>query len=93
MPHARTTDPQTSHDAAESVTNISPLKQVITELLETPMTDPELFVKIRYRYSMPVTESGVRSRRAELVRAGQLKDTGARKQLASGRLAIVWGRA
>lgn len=93
MPHARITDPQTSHDAAESVTNVSPLKQVIIELLDKPMTDPELFTQIRYRYSMPVTESGVRSRRAELVRAGRIKDTGIRKQLLSGRLAIVWGRA
>lgn len=93
MPHARTTDPQTSHDAARSVTNIRALKQVITELLNTPMTDPELLLRIRYRYSMLVTESGVRSRRSELVKAGQVKDTGARKQTSSGRLAIVWGRA
>lgn len=93
MPHARTTDPQTSHDAARSVTNISPLKQVITELLDTPMTDPELFVRIGYRYSAPVTESGVRSRRAELVRDGRVKDTGSRQKLESGRSAIVWGLA
>jgi hypothetical protein len=90
MPHARTTDPETSHEAAQSVTNITPLKQEILQRLMTPMTDADLIQVIRTGSRLLVTESGVRSRRAELVQAGLVKDTGARVKLATGRSAIVW---
>jgi hypothetical protein len=90
MPFARTTDPQTSHEAAQSVTNITPLKQEILQRLMTPMTDADLIQVIRTGSRLLVTESGVRSRRAELVQAGLVKDTGARVKLATGRSAIVW---
>jgi hypothetical protein len=90
MPFARTTDPETSHEAAESVTNITPLKQEILQRLMTPMTDADLIEAIRVSSRLIVTESGVRSRRAELVQAGLVKDTGARVKLATGRNAIVW---
>lgn len=90
MPFARTTDPETSHEAAESVTNITPLKQEILQRLMTPMTDADLIEAIRVSSRLIVTESGVRSRRAELVQAGLVKDTGARVKLATGRSAIVW---
>jgi hypothetical protein len=90
MPFARTTDPETSHEAAESVTNITPLKQEILQRLMTPMTDADLIEVIRTSSRLIVTESGVRSRRAELVQAGLVKDTGARVKLATGRNAIVW---
>jgi phosphohistidine swiveling domain-containing protein len=90
MPFARTTDPETSHEAAESVTNITPLKQEILQRLMTPMTDADLIEAIRVSSRLIVTESGVRSRRAELVQAGLVKDTGARIKLATGRNAIVW---
>jgi hypothetical protein len=39
------------------------------------------------------SESGIRSRRAELVDRGLVVDTGRRIRLESGRYAIVWGRA
>lgn len=90
MPHARTTDPETSHEAAQSVINITPLKQEILQRLMTPMTDADLIEVIRTGSRLLVTESGVRSRRAELVQAGLVKDTGARVKLATGRSAIVW---
>lgn len=90
MPFARTTDPETSHEAAQSVTNITPLKQEILQRLMTPMTDADLIEVIRTGSRLLVTESGVRSRRAELVQAGLVKDTGARVKLATGRSAIVW---
>jgi hypothetical protein len=90
MPHARLTDPETSHEAAESVSNITPLKHEILQRLMTPMTDADLIEVIRTSSRMLVTESGVRSRRAELVQAGLVKDTGARVKLATGRNAIVW---
>lgn len=90
MPHARATDPETSHEAAQSVINITPLKQEILQRLMTPMTDADLIEVIRTGSRLLVTESGVRSRRAELVQAGLVKDTGARVKLATGRNAIVW---
>lgn len=93
MPFARLTDPETSHEAAESVTNITPLKQEILQKLMTPMTDRDLYALLFTSSRLIVTESGVRSRRAELVQAGLVKDTGARQKLNTGRNAIVWGRA
>jgi hypothetical protein len=90
MPFARTTDPETSHEAAQSVTNITPLKAEILKRLMTPMTDTELYTQIKFRSTLIVTESGVRSRRAELVQAGLVKDTGERQKLETGRNAIVW---
>ena len=90
MPHARTTDPETSHEAARSVTNITPLKQEILQRLMTPMTDTDLYHLLTTSSRLIVTESGVRSRRAELVQAGLVKDTGERVKLATGRKAIVW---
>lgn len=91
MPFARTTDPETSHEAAQSVTNITPLKQEILQRLMTPMTDADLFALLKTSSRLIVTESGVRSRRSELVQAGLVKDTGARQKLNTGRNAIVWG--
>jgi hypothetical protein len=93
MPFARLTDPETSHEAAQSVTNITPLKAEILQRLATPMTDADLFELLRTSSRLIVTESGVRSRRAELVHAGLVKDTGAREKLSTGRNAIVWGLA
>jgi hypothetical protein len=90
MPHARTTDPETSHEAAESVTNITPLKQEILQRLMTPMTDKDLYAILFTSSRLIVTESGVRSRRSELVQAGLVRDTGARQKLKTGRNAIVW---
>jgi hypothetical protein len=91
MPHARTTDPETSHEAAQSVTNITPLKHEILQRLVTPMTDTDLYQLLRTNSRLIVTESGVRSRRSELVQAGLVRDTGERVKLATGRNAIVWG--
>jgi hypothetical protein len=91
MPHARTTDPETSHEAARSVSNITPLKHEILQRLMTPMTDTDLYQLLTISSRLIVTESGVRSRRAELVQAGLVVDTGQRVKLATGRNAIVWG--
>jgi hypothetical protein len=91
MPNTRTTDPETSHEAAMSVTNITPLKQEILQRLMTPMTDTDLYETLRTGSRLIVTESGVRSRRSELVQAGLVRDTGERVRLATGRRAIVWG--
>ena len=95
MPHARYTDPSTSHAAASSVQNITETQQAILQLLTLhPMTDQELVPWYQNQLIAPrASESGIRSRRAELVEQGLVKDTGARKKLESGRSAVVWTAA
>lgn len=92
MAKARITDPRTSHAAAESVENITKTQSFIVQALKTSRTDEELIMKYRsYRYAPPASESGIRSRRAELVAMGWVVDTGERKTTQSGRETIVWG--
>lgn len=95
MPHARLTDPNTSHSAASSVQNITETQQAILQLLTLhPMTDQELVRWYQNQLIAPrASESGIRSRRAELVEQGLVKDTGERKKLESGRSAVVWTAA
>lgn len=94
MPFARKTDPTTSHEAAAQVDNLTATKQAILKALNHPRTDVDLISAYKSLYGAPVaSESGIRSRRAELVAAGLVQDTGARVKLASGRNAIVWAKA
>lgn len=91
MPFARKTDPQTSHEAAESVKNISGTQLTILNILRTPMSDEQMIRYYRLNVRLPiVSDSGLRSRRAELVRLGLVEDTGDRVRMVSGRNAIVW---
>jgi len=95
MPFARITDPQTSHDAADSVRNLTGTQKAIALLIESePMTDEALVTAYNLLAGLdlaPVASpSGIRSRRAELVTRGVIKDSGMRQKLASGRHAIVW---
>jgi hypothetical protein len=97
MPHARTSDPVTSHEAAASVTDLSKTKQTILELFKRvgkPMTDNQLIVWYWWAVgnieAPRASDSGIRSRRAELVRTGKLRDSNQRQKLPSGRNAIVW---
>lgn len=97
--HARRTDPDTSHAAAASITpdkltaNQNAVMLVFWEY-ESPMTDVDLvarYEKLRKPMGLPVqSESGLRTRRKELVTRGQLHDTGVRCKLPSGRMAILW---
>jgi hypothetical protein len=94
MPYARKTDPGTSHAAARSVQNISPTQQGILNLLKDGMNDESL-VNVytglaKGGYVPAASESGIRSRRAELVKQGLVVDTGERNQMTTGRLATVW---
>lgn len=99
MPHTRTLDPSTSHQAAASVRNVGKTQQVILKLLtEYALADQDLiqFYNNRARTDVNVpraSESGIRSRRAELVELGLVKDTGRRQKLDSGRSAIIWSVA
>ena len=94
MPAARRTDPQTSHDAAASVKNLTPTKEYILQALVRPRTDIDLVEAYRNMKTAPrASESGIRSRRAELVAQGLVVDSGARVKLQSGRWATIWRRA
>jgi len=95
-PVARATDPETSHEAALSVTltNVERLQRAIFDILylRDSMTDEEIFPEARRRLKdwTQVTESGARTRRSELVDMGMVRDSGKRRPTRSGRNAIVW---
>lgn len=97
MAYARGTDPITSYEAADSVTNVTATQKVIHSLLRTPMTDMELI--FAYRLASEIgeapyaSESGIRSRRAELVEKGLVIHTGEYRLSPSSRRMMVWGTA
>lgn len=96
-PRARTTDPETSHAAARSVTKLTAKQEAVVKVLRAlgPATDQTLVLSYRDMSQggqVPQqSESGVRTRRNELasmeparvVRVGTVK-------LPSGRRAILW---
>lgn len=88
---ARATDPETSHEAAASVEDVRESQRMVHQMLDGlgPQTD-EVLVSHAGMIGLPISPSGVRSRRAELVRLGLVEDSGKRERLASGRRAIVW---
>lgn len=94
MPHARTQDRQTSHEAAESVKNLTQTKKAILALLTlTNLTDEQLVSEYRKLATMSglpmASESGIRSRRAELVDQGLVESVGFDKTRA-GRRTTIW---
>ena len=85
MPAARATDPETSHEAADAhdETTVTVSQAAVLHVLATygPLADVELVerynaVRVRYDHP-PQTDSGIRSRRADLVKLGlaALQDT------------------
>ena len=96
-PRARNSDPTTSHDAAASVATdtLTRTQALIIEALRAhgPLTDEQLCHRIAEVERKPVSVSGIRTRRSELVTAGRIVDTGERRQTATGRQAIVWSVA
>lgn len=94
MPRARNTDPKTSHTAAESVTNLTQTQATILRVLQRPRTDTQLIEAYRKLKRAPLaSESGIRSRRAELVEKGLVVDSGNRGLTPFNRRSIVWGLA
>ena len=94
---ARNTDPTTSHQAAASVAidTLTRTQALILEALRAhgPLTDEQLCQRIAEVERKPVSVSGVRTRRSELVTAGRVVDSGERRQTTTGRQAIVWSMA
>lgn len=99
--HARNTDPETSHEAAASLTSekIRASQRDVLNLLTAagPLTD-EALVALYERFAdqgqlVRQSPSGIRTRRKELERRGEVVATTVRAVLASGRRAIVWRAA
>lgn len=96
MAQARSTDPQTSHDAAASVNNISKVQKAIMSLLQaSPMCDEKLIGQYRIWQQTDdrfpaVTDQSIRSRRAELVAMGIIEAAPYKEQMSTGNWANVW---
>ena len=95
MARARTTDPHTSHEAAKRVSS-SNLKERILILFERhqSMTDEQLIIHynraVHHEGWSVATESGIRSRRKELVDEGKILDSMTTSLTASNRSTIIW---
>lgn len=97
---ARTTDPETSHMAAASVSDLRHSQYLVLKVLRKlpsrGMTDEELQAEyLFHRRQRPAlflaqSESGIRTRRSELVRLGLVEFAGERRRMDSGRMARVW---
>lgn len=92
MPNTRTKDPVTSYEAAASVTGLAGSYAIILQLFREygPMNDEALIRAWRYENKKYASDSGIRSRRSELVATGKIIDTGERMKMASGRNSIIW---
>jgi len=93
--HARNTDPLTSHEAAGSITvdKIRRSQREVNRALRRvgPCDDTALVEEMQTNDSYAwQSESGIRTRRNELVAAGLVVDTGDRVVLPSGNRAKVW---
>lgn len=98
--HARRTDPETSHEAARSVEALPKrLADVLLVLTEHgPAHDEDLCQLYRQRMRsaiwsrrvMEQTDQSIRSRRAELVKAGKVEYTGQKALTKTGRKSRVW---
>jgi len=84
--HTRSTDPRTSRDAAPTKLSFSQKRVLRSFKHRGPLTDLQLSEGLRGIMSA----SGVRSRRAELVRQGLVRDTGKTRHH-NNRKHTVWG--
>ena len=90
-PKARTSNPETSHQAAASVKHLTQTKLFVLKALSKPRHDNEMVRIYRaYKTSPMASDQGIKSRRAELVAEGFVEDSGKRVVLPSGRKSIVW---
>lgn len=91
MAKARKTDPATSHEAADRVKDISLVQHYVLKALLRPRSDSEMIEAYRKMAKSPShSESGLRTRRNELVKQGKVINTGQFTYTDSGRRTIVW---
>lgn len=93
--HARTTDPDTSHEAAAATETSEVRRRVFAIFREHAegLTDEELLAFYARTFpegSSLESRSSPRKRRSDLARAGLLVDSGMRRTLTSGRRGVVW---
>jgi len=93
---ARSTDPETSWEAAFSVTGIRETQWLIWSVLMScgAKTDQEIFPILLEqhieRFEKPISTSGARTRRSELVKKGLVEWTGKKRKTEGGRNTRVW---
>jgi hypothetical protein len=90
--YARRTDPDTSHEAAASIKDMRKQHFTVLMLLSAwpeGATDEELLGYAR-EMGVPISDSGLRTRRSELVNKGLVEFTGEKKRTLSGRRTRVW---
>lgn len=88
---ARDTDPDTSREAARSVTDLTERRAAVLATLRRLGSGTDADIAWAYPRDAPrQSPSGLRTRRSELVAAGLVRDSGLRARMESGRRAIVW---
>ena len=93
---SRASDPGTSQAAAQSVMRMTDKRRAVLEAFQYygPMTDEQLrdaYEARQRHYRWPEHgASGLRTRRSELVRMGALQDSGKKRRMRTGRLAVLW---
>ena len=85
-PYSRATDPKTSKQGPSSYRMNQSRSDVLKTIKLRPLTDIELVQAV----SDKMSASGARTRRAELVRMGLVKDSGKRRKSDSKRSHVVW---
>jgi hypothetical protein len=87
---ARRSDPSTSHAAARSVKRIRASHAAILACFQQhgPMHDEKL--QELYGQQPPLSQSGLRTRRSELVDRDLLRDSGKRTKTRFNRETIIW---
>jgi hypothetical protein len=94
QPRARNGNPQTSHDAAASIGDMTEKRQAVLDVLKHigPATDAGIIDAYRAMSLPEQSESGIRSRRHELHLLGLIRQVGDEEN-GRGRRCIVWGVA
>lgn len=91
--HARTTDPETSHEAAASVEHLRVKQQEVLRCLQNMDgygSDDEIAMFYNRGDYVEQSPSGLRTRRKELQRAKLVRDSGKRTYNVRNRRVIVW---
>ena len=93
---ARSTDPDTSHQAAASLPDLRPSQEAVLRILRFLGSATDIELVAAYRRATvrgevpPQSSSGIRTRRRELVEAGRVQEHATAIVQPSGRRARVW---
>jgi uncharacterized protein (DUF2225 family) len=96
MPSTRTNDPETSHLAERSVSDVTEKQDAVYEVLKVfgPLTDKDLIQiygeAVNECGLCPQSDSGLRTRRKELVDKGIVEWTGQKIKDGTRRLSRTW---